>query len=96
MQSKGLKSENVLQEPPDESIEAYLRTAQTPRLFLDMRSAKPGDPSTAWLLDKRPMRGIGSMAMQEQFSPCIAKDLYDVLVYIEETTAAKQLETPPK
>lgn len=94
-QGAGLRQDNVLAQPPMDSIESYLESAGVPRLILDIRSAKPGDPGSGWLAEERPMRGIGAMAMEEQFSPCMVRDLYDVLVYQDQTTAAKQLETKP-
>lgn len=91
----GLSPDNPLEQPPLDSVESYLESAGIPRLILDIRPAKPGNPATGWLTEQRPMRGIGAMAMEQQFTPCVPKDLYDVLVYIDRTTSARQLDTKP-
>ncbi|TAH37295.1 MAG: erythromycin esterase family protein [Planctomycetota bacterium] len=90
-----LASDNDLLAPPDGSVEAYLRSAAVPRLFLDVRGAQPGDPGSGWLTESRPMRSIGALAMDEQFYAVVPKDMFDVLVHIETTTSARQLDTPP-
>lgn len=92
---RGLRSDNRLQEPPEDSVEAFLASAGMPNLILDLRRAKEGDAGSGWVLGTRPMRGIGAMAMEEQFSPCNPGTLYDVLVYQAQTTAARQLDTKP-
>jgi erythromycin esterase-like protein len=89
----GLKSDHILQTPPPSSVEAHLAAAKLPRLLLDIRGATPDDDASDWAATSRPMRSIGAMAMAEQFFPCVPKDLFDVLVYIDQTTAARQLST---
>jgi erythromycin esterase-like protein len=85
-----------LKEGPPGSIESILAAAAIPNLMLDIRNAKPEDPETAWACESRPMRSIGAVAMEEQFHPSVVRDLYDVLVYLDTTTAAVQLGTPPQ
>jgi len=83
-----------LQEPPAGSVERILAAAAIPNLVLDVRGAKPGDVASGWACEARPMRSIGARAMEEQFHPCMVRDLYDVLVYLDTTTPAVQLATP--
>ena len=80
-----------LQEPPADSFEACFRAATAPDFILDLREADAGDPGSMWLTETRSFRGIGSMAWDEQFSDTPLSDYYDLIVFIEETTAARQL-----
>ncbi|MFN0131814.1 MAG: erythromycin esterase family protein [Phycisphaerales bacterium] len=90
---KGLSQDNVLGLPTNGSVEAYLQSTGMPRLILDLRGASADDPGSAWTMDLRPMRSIGAMAMETQFTPCVVRDLFDAIVYQEETTAARQLKS---
>ena len=80
-----------LQEPPSESFEAHLQAATAPDFILDLREADVGDAGSAWLTETRPFRLIGAMAWDEQFSDTPLRDYYDLIVFIRETTAARQL-----
>ncbi len=88
--SKQLAS-HTLQKPPDDSIEHFLHAAGEPRLILDIRQASPGSPASGWLCVYRPFRSLGALAMKRQFHDTNVQQLYDVLIYIEDTTAAVQL-----
>lgn len=88
---RGLVSDNDLGAPTPTSVESYLASAGVPRFLLDLREAREDDPGSSWVFDMRPMRSIGAMAMDAQFTPVVVRDLFDVLVYQEETTAARQL-----
>ncbi|MBL9001600.1 MAG: erythromycin esterase family protein [Phycisphaerae bacterium] len=92
---KGLSDSNALEHPPAQSVEAYLAAAETPMCFLDIRAAKQGDEGSGWAAQIRPMRSIGAMAMNGQFTPVNPKQAFDILVYQDRTTAAKQLDTRP-
>ncbi len=82
---------HTLQEPPGDSIEHFLHAAGEPRLILDIRQASLGSPASGWLCEYRPFRSIGAIAMEHQFHETNVQQLYDVLIYIEDTTAAVQL-----
>ncbi|MFN0245218.1 MAG: erythromycin esterase family protein [Planctomycetota bacterium] len=86
----GLTS-HELQAPPSRSIESYLASADKPVFLLDLRAAKRDDAASAWLTEAMPMRSIGARAMEQQFFPTVARESYDVLAYIRDTTAARQL-----
>ena len=60
-----------------------------PDFVVDLREAD-ADGST-WLTETRPFRLIGAMAWDEQFSDTPLSAYYDLIVFIEETTAARQL-----
>lgn len=83
--------DNPLAAPPPDSVEALLRRAGLPHFLLDIRGARPGDPATGWLTETRSMRSIGAAAMAEQFFPMVPRDMFDVLVYSDRTSAARQL-----
>lgn len=85
---RGLRSDHELQAPTTGSVESFLAAAGEPLLFLDIRSTSKDDPATAWAATNAPMRSIGAMAMKQQFYPIVPKDLYDILVWQEKTTAS--------
>ncbi|MBS0196696.1 MAG: erythromycin esterase family protein [Planctomycetes bacterium] len=87
----GLHSDNELQVPPPGSVESILASTGMPRLFLDIRRASEDDPASAWLTVPTPMRSIGALAMESQFFPVVPKDLFDVLIWQETTTASVPL-----
>jgi len=84
-----------LQTPPEDSFEAVFAAAEAPLFALDLRPARPGDEGSGWLCETRPFRGIGSGPMDEQFSPTPLREYFDLVIFVEETTAARQLPTPP-
>ncbi len=91
----GLSSDHVLQEPPATSVEAYLASAGQPRLLLDIRAARKDDPGSGWALTSIPIRSIGAMAMEEQFFPIVPKEMFDILVWQEQTGASVPLKKAP-
>jgi len=91
----GLNHDHALQAPPPDGVEAHLASAGQPRMMLDIRGATPGDPGAAWACTPRPMRSIGAMAMDQQFFPVVANDLFDVLVWEEETGASVPIGKSP-
>ena len=84
-----------LQPPPPGSIESFFVATGQPRLILDLRQAQPESEGSGWLTEARPFRFLGALAMEQQFQPQIITHSFDVLIYIENTTAAVQLDTPP-
>ncbi len=91
----GLNHDHALLDPPAESVEAHLASAGMPRLMIDLRGATPDEPGGAWACTPRPMRSIGAMAMDQQFFPVVAKDLFDVLVWQDETCASVPIRKGP-
>jgi erythromycin esterase-like protein len=80
-----------LQEPPADSYEAAFRKTGVPRFILDLRAVDPESPGPGWLARTRPFRSIGSMAMDDQFSDHNLHSIFDAVIYLEETTAARPL-----
>lgn len=91
-QSEGLKRDNTLADPPEDSVEAVFQRAGLPMAILDIRGAHAGSDAMAWATQARPMRGVGALAQAEQFFPVVARDCYDVLVWQAETTASRAIE----
>ncbi len=81
--------ENPLAEPPPGSIESFFSAADLQRAILDLRRA----PAAAFVNQRRLMRSIGAVAMSDQFAPMVVSSRFDALIYIDETTAARQLDT---
>jgi erythromycin esterase-like protein len=87
-----LRSDHKLVEPPADSIERVLIDSGLPMAIVNLSRADRNDPATAWAATNRPMRSIGALAMDQQFYPCIAADMYDVLVWQRDTTASRTLK----
>ena len=86
---------HTLSEPPSGSVESFFVAANEPRLILDLREADGESDKSGWLTESRPLRSIGAMAMEQQFYPVVVSEAYDVLIYFEHTSAARQLDTSP-
>jgi erythromycin esterase len=69
------------------SVEYLMHQAGIPRFFLDLRGISKDSPAAPWFLESREMRSIGAVAVAYGFSPAIASDGYDVLIYLDETEA---------
>jgi len=89
--NKGLRSDNLLQAPAEGSYEASFRATAAPRFGLDLRQASRDDQASAWLKSSHPFRSIGALAMEEQFAPANLGDLFDVIIYLDQTTASRLL-----
>jgi erythromycin esterase-like protein len=88
-QGGGLTRDNVLAEPPEDSVEAVFGRAGLAMAILDIRGALASSDATAWAATARPMRSVGALAQEQQFFPVVARDCYDVLVWQGETTASR-------
>ncbi|MCK6477002.1 MAG: erythromycin esterase family protein [Phycisphaerales bacterium] len=85
---------HALQEPPPDSFEAMLQADGRPILLVDLRAAVPGDPASGWLTESRPFGGvIGALQMPHHYFPAQMRGPFDLLLYIRDTTAARQLPT---
>jgi erythromycin esterase len=85
---KGLTSDNELKAPKEGSLEKAFRDAGLKNFVLDLRPAAT-EPDAKWLARPHQFRSIGAMAMEEQFHPQVVPNQFDVLVYIDKTTASK-------
>lgn len=85
---KGLTGENELKPPPAGSLEKALREAGLTTCALDLRPSAT-EPNAKWLARPHLLRSIGALAMEDQFFPVSAPALYDVLVYVDKTSASK-------
>jgi erythromycin esterase-like protein len=74
-----------LQAPPAGSWEALLAGTGQPRLLLDLRKAPDG------LRSGRLFRAIGALEMTQQFFLHPVPERFDILIYIEKTSAAVQM-----
>jgi erythromycin esterase-like protein len=92
----GSPGNHRLQPPPPRSVESFFAATGQPRLILDLRRAARDSEDSRWLTESRPFRSIGAVATEEQFYPAVITDLFDVLIYFDATTPARQLDTPPR
>ncbi len=84
-----------LQEPVEGSAELTFRRAGMPLAILDLRTADPKTPGCAWISSCK-FGDIGAGRQDERFDDDFKlRDAFDLLVYVDQTTAAHQLKTPP-
>ncbi|MHC4471218.1 MAG: erythromycin esterase family protein [Planctomycetota bacterium] len=81
--------------PPGESIERLMLGAGSPRMLMDLRTAEAADPKWGWLLERRPFRTAGASALPYEFSERRIQEDFDLLFWIERTTAARPLAGRP-
>jgi erythromycin esterase len=94
-QGQGLTGENELKPPPDGSLEKTLREARLKTVALDLRPSA-AEPAAKWLARPHLFRSIGALAMDNQFQPRIVPAEFDVLIYIDKTTASRCFGLTPR
>ena len=82
---------HALAEPPPDSVEQRLSECGRPRMIADLRTILPGDPEWAWLGERRPLRNVGPSALPFEFGEQRVSTDFDLLVWIEETSAARPI-----
>jgi len=89
-QGKGLGT-HPLQPAQPGSYEHVFAASGIPRFVLDLRPSSEGDAASGWL--RRPMefRSIGAMAMDRQFAEVDLPKLFDLIVFLDQTTATRGL-----
>jgi erythromycin esterase-like protein len=77
------------------SYEYVFARSEIPRFILDLRTTREGDPASGWLRTPMQLRSIGAMAMDnaKQFAPATLSDVFDLLVFLEQTTATRSVTT---
>lgn len=89
-----LRRDNPLQAPPAGSVEQVFAAADLPAFIVDLRQAPATDPACAFAHMPRTIRSIGAAAMEQQFAPMTAAELFDLLVWQAQTTASKPVPAP--
>jgi erythromycin esterase len=92
----GALTEFAVTMPPEDSYESYFRSTELPRFFLDLRELRVDPPVGDWLSTPHPFRSIGAAYQpshpEEFFSPTILPDLFDVIIYLEDTSPSVLLD----
>jgi erythromycin esterase-like protein len=86
---------HTLQEPTDYSAEGILRGTGVPLGYLDLRNPTDDDPGTAWLRGVIGFGSIGAVQLDRRFMPTPVGKMFDVLMWTDRTTPARQLPTSP-
>lgn len=95
--AKGGMGNFDLAKPDPNSFEAMLETAESPIVLVDLREGKPGDPGSGWLTEERPFGGvIGALEMPQHYHAAKMQGPFDLLLYVRETTPARQLQSGPR
>lgn len=80
---------------PDGSLDATLASAGLPILALDLRTPPKQAAAADWLKTAHLTRSIGAVFSSEQeekyFVNAAAPDMFDVLLFVEKTTAARKI-----
>jgi erythromycin esterase len=76
------------------SYEYVFAKSGLPRFILDLRRARSG--ASGWLRGPMQFRSIGAMAMDQQFHSTELSKLYDLMVFLDETTATHGLWEAPR
>ena len=85
---EGLRGDNELKESPAGSLEKAIREAGLGNVAIDLR-ASATEPSAKWLARPHLFRSIGALAMDNQFQPRNVPAEFDVLIYVDKTSASK-------
>ena len=90
----GTMAVHKVEPPPEESCEYYFHSAGIPYFFLDLRDIIPG-PATDWLFQPLLYRYVGSGYQpanpEAEFEDAVLPDMFDVMVYFEDTTPSHLL-----
>ena len=73
------------------SYEYAFSRAGMPRFILDLRTTRADDPASGWLRAPMALRSIGAMAMDQQFQRANLASVFDLIVFLEETTPTRGL-----
>jgi erythromycin esterase len=90
-QGAGLRNDNRLHPPINDSFEENFRASGLPIFALDLRNAREDDPASSWLTRQHNFRSIGALATSSQFWPTNIRGLYDAIIYLDKTTASRSL-----
>ncbi|WP_300603679.1 erythromycin esterase family protein [Niabella sp.] len=89
VKGKEIGNSNALIAPIPRSFESYGRAAQLGNFFLDIRAQQLQHKDAGWLLKNLNVRSIGAVAMDyPQFQMDVQPDLYDALIYLDQTKAS--------
>jgi erythromycin esterase-like protein len=66
-----------------------------PRFILDLRASRAGDVQSEWLRQPMQFRSIGALAMDQQFHSTELAKLYDLMVFLDETTPTRAVPAEP-
>src|SRR5262249_34981651 len=88
----GLKANDAGPSTPG-SVEHAFHTAGLPRAILDLRKVVKDSRASGWLAEPIHHRNIGALAMASAFFPSELPEIYDLLIYFDQTTPSVLL--PP-
>lgn len=88
---QGVYSNNVLAEPIAKTFEKHAMAVGWEQFFIDIRKQNLNDKNADWLNKKIGLRNIGALEMtgSSQFTWAVLPDLYDAIIYIDQTNASK-------
>ena len=73
------------------SVEWALHESGMARFILDLRSASAESPRSGWLASTLDFRSIGAVAVEYAFFPRVVADMFDALVFFEESHPSRPL-----
>ena len=73
------------------SVEWALHESGMARFILDLRSASADSPRSGWLAGTLDFRSIGAVAVEYAFHPGVVTDMFDALIFFEESHPSRSL-----
>lgn len=80
---------------PTGSYEAAFSRAGMQRFILDLRTARAEDPASGWLHSPMQFRSVGAVAMEQQFHQVNLGGMFDLIVFLQQTTPTRGLSQRP-
>jgi len=100
MDRNGILRDHTVGPAPAEFVDAALAATGIPLFAIDIRHVPPDSAVAHWMADTPPQRAIGSGFDAEwELKSAISADPrenFDVLLFVETTTAARGLKRPPR
>lgn len=88
---QGARGRHPLAPAESGSFEHAVARAGLPRFILDLRGAGADDPASRWIHAPMKIRNIGAMATDQQFAPMDLRKTFDLVVFLDDTTATRGL-----
>ena len=77
------------------SVEWVLHKSGIPRFVLGLRGASDESPDSGWLTEEHGFRSIGAVAVEFAFWPAVVTDMFDALIYFDESHPSRTLPSGP-
>lgn len=77
------------------SVEWVLKATGVPSFMLDLRNAARESALSGWLTEELDFRSIGAVAVEFAFWPSVVTDMFDVLIFFDESHPSRPVPGKP-